>query len=257
MAKRDSGGGLSLRTKDASAGGGIDGAKAVVSEIGWVDEFTYGGRHKDKPQAALRVLLDIAGFEKPWEQHYSAGPSEKYEVVSDGDGIKSLGKAKGLNKNCSAYRFFEALEEAADAASIDIDDLLPELDGGGHSVRELEGKSVILGNVQFETVGGDKKDLPVIVGFSEDEEEDAPKGKAGKSKGGPSIEDQTGAIVKSLVDASSKPIKKSDLGNLVFQEDRKNPDIKAMMQLCFKDSFLSEIDGVEFDKKKGVLRAAD
>jgi hypothetical protein len=257
MAKRQTGGGLSLRSKDATKGGGIEGALATISEIGFVDEFTYGGRQKDNPQAALRVVFDIEGQEKPWEQHYSVGPSSKYEVLADGDGIKSLGKAGGLNEKCAALAFFRALEDAAEASELNIDDLMPELDEGGQSVRELEGKQVHLTNAKFETVGGDTKELIVIASFEDGDAEEAPKskGKSGGKSKGMSLEDATAAIIKSLVDAASKPIKTTDLGNLVYQEDKKNPDIKAMMQLCFKNSFLAGIDGVAFNKAKGTVAA--
>ena len=61
--------GFSPRTKDAVAGGGIDGARAVIAEIGTVEEFTYGGRFKSDPQAAVRVVYEVEGLEKPWEDH--------------------------------------------------------------------------------------------------------------------------------------------------------------------------------------------
>src|SRR3954462_742309 len=100
MSKRTTSGNarLSLRTKDATKGGGTEGALATIAEIGFVDEFTYGGRQKDKTQAAPRGEFHIEGFDKPWEQHYTVGPSERYEVVADGDGIRSLGKGTGLNE---------------------------------------------------------------------------------------------------------------------------------------------------------------
>ena len=250
MSKKQQSGGMSLRSKDAVSGGGTEGALATIAEIGFIDEFTYGGRHKDKPQAALRVQYDIDGMDKPWIDNYTCGPTERYEVVADGDGIKSTGKAEGLNKNSTAFKFFEALEAAAESSGLDIDELTPELDEGGHSVRPLEGRRVRLTNVKFETVGGDTKDLVVIGSF----EDEAPaKGKGTKPAGKSSVEDETRTIVESLLDAN-KSIKKADLGNLVYREDRKNPKIKDMMQLCFKDSFLASCG--EYDSKRGVLKAA-
>lgn len=256
--------GFSVRTKDATSGGGIEGAAAVIQEIHYVDEFTYGGRQKDKPQAALRVLYRIDGFDKPWEQHYSVGPSEKYEVVADGAGIRSAGKATGLNNKCSAYRFFEALEEAAEAAGIDLDELLPEIeDEGCQSVAELEGRAVTLTNVKFSTVGGDEKDLPVIGGFADSDEDEAPKGKAAKTAGkaaagkkGPSVEDKTTAAIEALIEEHTS-VKSGDLANLVYQANKKDADVKAMMNLCFKESFIAnEARPWTFDKKKKILRAA-
>jgi hypothetical protein len=256
-ASKNSVGGVSLLGKDATSGGGTEGALATIAEIGFVDEFTYGGRQKDKPQAALRVVFEIDGFDKPWEQHYTVGPSDKWESVEDGDGIRSLGKATGLNKNCVARLVLGSIEAAAEAQDIDIDELLPEMEGGGRSVRPLEGRSVRLTNTKYELPNGDTKEAICIASF--EAEDDAPKGKSGKSgakKGGASIEEATGEIVRSLLEDTAS-IKKGDLGNLVYQADRKNPDIKAMMQLCFKDSFLGSIEGVEFDKKRGVVKAAE
>ncbi len=263
MAKKSSGGGLSLRTKDAVDGGGTEGALATISEIGFVDEFTYGGRFKDSPSAALHVVFDIEGFNKPWDQHYSVGPSDKYEVIADGDGIKSLGKAEGLNRKCPAFGFIAALEEAA---GTDIDDLMPELDEGGNSVRPLEGKRVRLTNVKFETVGGDMKEYVVIAAFVDD----ASRGKAGKPANGKAtttssakasffgdIEEKTVETIKDLIEEHTS-VKKNDLANLVYAVNRKDPDAKAMMQIALKQSWIADEDRPwSFDAKKGILRAAE
>lgn len=245
--------GFSLRTKDATEGGGIEGAMATVAEIGFVDEFTYGGRQKDRPQAALRVEYHIEGFQKPWEQHYSLGPSDKYEVVLDGYGVTSTGKQQGLNKKSSAFAFFSALEEAAQDQ---IEDLCPEEDGV-FSVKPLEGIRVRLTNAKFTTVSGDTKDLVVIGSI----EEDAPapaKGRGGKAAASDfDVEDYTeNAIVALLEDKS--PLKKSDLANMVFQADRKHPQIKAAMQLALKDVWVFGDDRPwDADRKKGTIRARE
>ncbi len=253
--------GLSFRTKDATSGGGTEGAQANIKEIEWVDEFTYGGRQKDKPQAALRVVFVIDGFDKPWEQHYTAGPSEKYEVIADGDGLKSAsGKGTGLNKKCSAFRFMEELEKAVEASGLDIDDIMPDLAGGGSSVRELEGKDVILTNVKFETVGGDEKDMIVIAKFvdgDEDAKSSKPaKGKKGRPTGGDDLEADLEAIVVTLL-AGQPSIKVGDLPTLVYNVDRKDANAKALMQLAMKTAFVSDEDRPwSFDAKRGVLKAA-
>lgn len=250
---------FSLRTKDATSGGGTEGASAVIAEIGFVGEFTYGGRQKDKPQAALRVVFEIDGFDKPWEQHYSVGPAEKYDVVLDGYGIESTGKASGLNKSCSAFRFFEALEAAASESGVDIDDLVPVDDDDVMSVRPLEGRTVTLTNIKFTTVGGDEKDLVVIGGVSDDA---APaKGKGAKSKGGAAkstkaVDAATEEAVSALIEEHTS-VKKGDLANLVYQAHKKDAHVKAMMNLCFKEAWIADdARPWTYDKKKGVLRAA-
>lgn len=250
-------GGLSLRTKDATSGGGTEGALATISEIGFVDEFTYGGRQKDKPQAAIGVVYTIDGFQKPWDQHFTVGPSDKYEVVSDGDGIRSTGKATGLNDKSAAYAFFAAIEKAAEASNVDIDELLPN-DDGYTSVRPLEGRRVRLTNIKFTTVGGDVKELVVPGEFVDDEPATKGKsnGKAAKASSSESVEEKTEAAISKLLEDS--PVKKGDLANEVFGANRKDPDVKAMMNLCFKDAWISSDDRPwDFDKKKGVLKARE
>lgn len=254
--------GFSLRTKDATEGGGIEGALATIAEIGFVEEFTYGGRHKDKPAAALRVVFDIPGVgDKPWEQHYSVGPSDKYEVVDDGDGIRSTGKQVGLNKKSPAYFFFEHVEKAAEEASIDLDELLPEIEGEDvQSVRPLEGRTVKLTNAKYETVGGDTKEGIFIGSFEEDEAPAKSNGKSSKTSSKKSssddIEAKTIAAISELIEEHTS-VKKGDLANLVLAANKKDPDVKAMMNLCFKDAFVADEDRPwSFDKKKGILRAS-
>ena len=250
--------GFSLRTADATDGGGIEGALATITEIEFVSKFTYGGRQKDKPQAALRVEYKIEGFDKPWEQHHTVGPTEKYEVVADGDGIKALGKQTGLNKKSSAFAFFNAVETAAEQAHLDLDELLPEIDDENvHSIRPLEGRQVRLTNIKFETVGGDTKDLPVIASFETKEQSARGNGKSSASRGAGGVETKTEEAVKALLEAQTS-VKKGDLSDLVYQENKKDKDVRAMMQLCFKESWLSdEARPWSYDKKKGILREAD
>jgi hypothetical protein len=252
---------FSLRTKDATQGGGIEGALATIQEIGFIDKFTYGGRQKDNPQAALRVVYAVDGMDRPWEQNHTLGPAEKYEVIADGYGIRSAGKQSGLNSKCSAFAFFTALEAAAEESGVDIDEIVPD-EGGVFTVEPLEGRRVTLTNIKFETVGGDKKDLPVIASFiTEDTKPGKSNGKANGKSGGKQLaisvdEKLDNAIVALLEEAPS--IKKAKLSDLVFQANRKDADVKAMMNLTFKDTWLAdETRPFNYDRKKGVLTAKD
>lgn len=255
------GGGFSYRREDATDGGGVDGALATIAEIGFVEGFTYGGRHKDKPSIALRTVYEIEGFDKPWEDHWPVGDESKYELVNDGDGVRSLGKGKGLNRKSGAFFFFDALQEAIEAGSLNYEDVLPEIDGEGvPSVRELEGRRVRLASKPFTNVSGDTKDKAVIAGFEED---DAPaKGKAGGKKASKSndgdIEESTEKIISALLDgAKGNTLKQSNLSNLVYEDNRKDPDVKKYMNLAFKTSWVfDEARPWTADKKKGTISAA-
>lgn len=266
MAKKSSGGGFSLRPEDGTKGGGTEGAVATLTEIDFVQEFTYGGRYKDKPSSALRVVFEIDGFDKPWEQHYSIGPSDKYEVIEDGDSIKSTGKQSGLNEKCPAFAFLAAVSVAAGEAGLDIDELVPAIDDGCYSVAGLRDKRVKLTNKKLETVGGDMKEYILIATFEDgDETPKASKGKATASakpsskstrSSSDDIEQKTIDAVKELIEEHTS-VKKGDLANLVYQANKKDSDAKAMMQLCFKESWVADEDRPwSYDKKKGVLREA-
>ena len=258
MAKSKSSNGFSLRTKDAVDGGGTEGALAAITEIGFVEGFTYGGRQKDKPQIALHVVYAIEGFDKPWDQNYTVGPEDRYELVEDGDGVRGLGKAAGLNRKSTAYAFFAALEAAAESSDVDLDDLLPEIDGEDvQSVRPLEGRQVRLTNAKFETVSGDTKDLVVIGSFVSDEAPPAKAARGGKKTGSKNVEADTEAAIEALLADADNPVKKGEVPNLIYAADRKNPNIRAMMQVAFKESWLADEDRPwTYDKKRGVLKAA-
>lgn len=238
MAKKTA---MSVNAKDATEGGGIAGALATITEIENVQEFTYPGGGGNGTQAALRVVYDIEGQDKPWEQHYTYGKSDRYTVLDDGDSIEG----PGLNKGCNAFRWFAAAEEADGYDSFHDDG----------SVSAYKDKTVKLKNIPYETVGGDKKTLIVISSF---EEEDRPakgtksNGKTTKPAKGADITEQAQAAALAVVTEEEK-VKKTDLPGLVFQANKKDPNAKAMMQLCFKESFLSSIPGVEYDTKRGIL----
>lgn len=269
MAKRNSdGGGLSLRRKDAVKGGGTEGALATITEIGFIDEFTYGGTQRNNPAAALQVIFEIEGFKKPWEEHYSVGPSKKYEVIEDGDAIRPVsGNKTGLNESSPAFHFFSSIEDAAEKAGLDIDELLPELDNGANSVRPLQGRQVRLTNIKAKTVGGDEKEYRVIAEFVDAEQDEASarrsssngNGKtnsAGKRSSSDDIEAKTTEAIQSLIEEHTS-VKVGDLPNLVFQANKKDPDAKAMMQLAFKTAWLGDEERPwSFDKKKGLVREA-
>jgi hypothetical protein len=232
------------RRENATEGGGIDGALATIKEIGYVQEFTYGGR-QSKPQAALRVVFDIDDMEKPWEQHYTLGASSRYEVASDGYSVEGT-----LNKQSGAYRFFDHLQAAVEADSLDMDTYL------GESVEPLEGLRVRLKNVEYQTVGGEDKRAPVIAAIIEEDKK--AKGKGGKAAA-KSVDpaDEAEALIEELLSEKS-PIKKGDLPTLLGQAAKKSPNVKAIVQQAFKESWLfSEDRPWDSDRKKGVVKVRE
>lgn len=239
----------SLRKSDQTQGGG--GPKtATVSEIEFVGEFDYGGR-QSKAQAALRVVFTIDGFQKPWEQHCTIGPAEAWEVVEGGDGIqRANGKAGGLNENSNAGRFFGALEDNVSGA-MDMDDVLPD-----STVRALRGALVTIDKLQYETVGGDTKEMFVITGI---EALGGTKGKkaAGKtSNGGGNVDAATEAVILELFDG--KPLKTKEVPNLISVAAKGNPNVRAMMQLAFKDVWLFDSKRPwDSDRKKMTITAKE
>jgi hypothetical protein len=267
MAKQQKQAGFSFKREDATDGGGIEGALATIDEIGFVEGFTYGGRHKDKPVIALRTVYRVEGLEKPWEDHWPVGDESKYELVSDGDSVRSLGKGTGLNRKSGAYFFFDHLQTAIEEGDLDYEDVLPEIDGEGcRSVRELEGKQVRLTVKPFTNVSGDTKDKAVIASFVGEDEAPAKatgrtkaNGKVGTAKGSSAddIAEKAETVVVALIETKTS-VKKGDVANLIHQEAKKDPDVKAMMQLGFKESWLADEDRPwTYDKKKGVLRAKE
>lgn len=248
---------FSARAKDAVAGGGINGAIATIEKARVLQEFTYGGRFRDNPSAAIELTFD-PGFEwKP--ENYSIGASNSWRVSKDGYTVVAIGNQEGLNTATAGYLLMKSIDEAAEAAGIDIDDLVPHTESeDGFSVEGLEGRTVRLAQVPFTTKGGDEKQKVVIGAFIVD-------AVAGKSNGGgkkatrssdESAEEKTAAAVLALLEDTSR-IKFADLGNLIFDAHRKDPDAKKMMKLAMTDEFVAGIEGVAFDKKKGVLTAAE
>ena len=247
--KAASEGNLSFLREDQEQGGGFSGALATIDEIECVDDFTYGGTIKNK-QAALRWSLTIDGYDKPWEDHFTFGPADSYEVVDDGASIKSTTGTAGVSKTCVAAKFFDVAQEALEAADLDP----TEFFGAGFSVKPLEGKQIRLKNVTYETQAGDTKQKLMIGSFDDDA---APKknGKATTSRTakGPNVEQQTEAIIEGLLEDTPK-LKKVDLTNLIYKADKKNPAIKNMMTTATKDSWLADEDRPwDYDRKKGVL----
>lgn len=234
---------MSTRTASAVEGGGTEGAVATITEAQYVGEFSYASGQEGG--AAIFVVYDIPGFKKPWEQNYSLGKSAAYTVLDNGDRI--VGK---LNKNSNGFRLLSAIETAASEAGI-LDDVLPE-DG---SIAELRGRTVVLTNVKYTTVGGDEKELVVPAKFVEGAT--SAKGSAKSAKNGSGdVEGELEGIIVGLLQ-TNPTIKKADLSKLVFDAARKNPGIKAMSQLCYKEAWYGSDDRPwNFDNKKGTLKAS-
>lgn len=243
--------------------------QAVLTEIHWVPEFTYGGRYKDKPSTALFTSFDIQGFTKPWEDHWTIGPSDRYEVSQDGYTVLPLGTHTGLSRKSSGYFFFAALEKALLAQGLSRDEYVST--DQGLDVQALEGLHVRLVNAEFKDFGGDTKEKKVIGEIVLDAPAktgraarpsngrvDQPNRQAAKTmtsrSNGEAIEDKAEAAIRAIIEDQTS-VKTGDLANLVFQANRKDADVKAMMNLCFKDRFLAGLDGLEV--KKGLLRAVE
>lgn len=244
MSKQD---GFSARRDDAVDGGGIEGALATMDEVVIVDDFTYGG--KFDAQVALKVTYDIDGMERPWEQNYTFGKPDKYEVLRDGDGLRATGKKQALNKKSVAYVFFSALEDAAVKSGLDFNDLTTA--DGEFDISPLRGRQVRLTNTEYETAGGDKKEAIVIDEFVGD----APKAKGKTAATKPSnVEAKATAAIERLIEEHTS-VKLSDLATQVLNDNRKDPDAKAMMQLALKKAWV-EAEARPWTVTKGVLRAS-
>lgn len=250
--------GFSLRTADASEGGGVDGALATIEECQFVEGFTYGGRHKDSPKIALSTSFRIDGFDKPWSDNWVVGDEANYELVNDGDGVRCLGKARGLNKKSAAYFFFTHLEEAINESGIDYDELLPEIDGEGvQDVSNLKGRRVRLAMAPFTNMSGDAKDKAVIAAFVEDAPVAKTNGKVASKPNGKAApaEDDIEVKAVSMVEGvlGNKPVKKHDVINLLLKAHRSDPDIKKILNLVQGPWVSSDERPWEFDSKKGTL----
>lgn len=239
---------LSLNSADGTEGGGTEGALATIKEIEFVDEFDYGGRSNAKgTQAALRVLFAIDGFEKDWEQHYTVGPSKNFEVLDKGNSIKSLGKQKGLNKGCNAYLWLTTAEKAEGYDNYHSEG----------SVEDYEGKQVRLTNVDYETVSGDKKKMICIAAFVEATNGNGKGSAKAKASLSDAISDKTDAAIAALLEDTPK-IKRKELANEIYNANKKDGDVKAMMQQAFKDSWVGDADrSFTWDRKKDVITAKD
>lgn len=239
---------LSLNAADGTEGGGTEGALATIKEIEFVDEFDYGGRSNAKgTQAALRVLFAIDGFEKDWEQHYTVGPSKNFEVLDKGNSIKSLGKQKGLNKGCNAFRFLNAAEGAEGYENYHAEG----------SVADYEGLQVRLTNLDYETVSGDKKKMITIAAFVEATNGNGKGSTKGKAAAADSISDKTDEAIEALLKTTPK-IKRKELANEIYNANKKDSDVKAMMQMAFKDQWVGDaVRSFTWDRKKDVITAKD
>lgn len=246
-------GNASLRKADQTQGGNAK--EATITELKFVDDFDYGGRQSEA-QAALYYEYEIDGFQRPWDGHASVGPASQWEVVDDGDGIKRAnGKDGGLNDSSTAGRWFAALCDAIEAQGLDFDEVLPD-----NTVRALRGARVTLTNLKYQTVGGDEKEMKVIDSIIELGGGGKKKAGKGGSKGADKsvdVESATEAVILELLDEKS-PIKKGDLPTLIGSAAKKNPQVKAMVQLAFKDAFtLSPDRPWDVDKKKGTIAKRD
>lgn len=245
---------MGLKREDAGAGGGIEGAAATIETAIFVDDFNYGNPSMAK-QAALFVNFEIDGFDKAWAQNYTLGKAPAYELGDDGYTIK--GK---LNTGSVAYRFFDAFQKACEDQGLNVDDYLE-----GSSVKGLNGLRVRLTKVPYETAGGDPKEAIVVGSILTDE---APAKKAipvnGNSKERKSfarpvvdVSDATEAVIVGLLDATPV-IKKGDLPQLVAAAAKKDPNVKAMTQQCFKESWLAdEARPWTYDRRAGRLKAKE
>jgi hypothetical protein len=246
---------FSTRREAAVEGGG----KPAKLEVCWVPEFNYGGGNY-KPNAALRTTYHIEGMQKPWEDHWNMGPSEQFEVSKDGYSLRRIAGPSGLNKASAGFFFFDALQTALETSGLDIDEYVIEEDGT-INIEPLDGLMVTLVNKDFTNVSGDTKEKKVIAGFVADaptsKSKNGSKGSTSSKNGGGNVEAKTIKAIEKLL-AEDSPIKKGDLANLLMQANKKDPDVKAMMELCFKDKFIADENRPwEFNSKRGTLVAVE
>lgn len=244
----------SLRKADRTTGG--NSREATITQLKFVDDFDYGGRQK-KVQTALYYEYEIDGFQKPWDGHAAVGPATQWEVVDGGDGIrKANGKDEGLNENCVADKWFAAVEAAVEAQGLDIDDVLPD-----NTLVALRGARVLLKDAKYETVGGDEKEIKVIDQILElgNAKKTAKGGKAKAGGAAKSVDIEAAAenVILELLQEKS-PLKKADLPTLIAGAAKKDPNVKAMTQLAFKDAWVFGEDRPwDSNRKKGTIETRE
>lgn len=120
--------------------GGLKGGGGLFNGDGTLRPFTFSaiapGDKKAGKWAYIVLAFQADGKEKVDTQHLFLGGVDRYEFEEGGDTAKSLNKdgeeseKSTIGKKTPAGRFFATLVDAAEAAEVDPDSILPDLEGG-------------------------------------------------------------------------------------------------------------------------------
>lgn len=241
---------VSYRTTDGVEGGGLEGIRFTVIEAGCVSDFDYQGKAERGTQAALRLLYELTAADgRTWQrdQHYTAGPSTRYQASDDGNFIEPLFETKkdaGLNKSSNLFLFAQALEEA-DA------DLYERFCDQGAEV--LIGITGTLGNVVNPVSG---KPVPVFGSVTNEGSRQATRA-ARKGNGQAAdvdLDEITAAAIVDILAEADEPVKIDTLSKAVMASQKGHPQLKAMLQLAMRKSWVTAEDRPwSHNAKKGTI----
>jgi hypothetical protein len=247
--KQEQKAGASLRASDMVEGGGLlDDVEATITNIRFA-LWDYGGRVADQIPA-VEVELETDNGEKA-TQYWSAGKSKDWVPSADGRRLEPIGNAKGINVSSNAGILLTSIVNAGFPEDKIGDDISVFEGMVAHFIRVPAPKRSGLAKAP-RADGRDFGEATIltvdkIVKLPWEKGKVARGGATSKASGaGARAPEQaqdltTKATETAMAILADNPggIPKAKLATTVFQSLKDDPDRNAIVQIVYKDDFLS------------------
>lgn len=255
-------------------GGFLNNVAGLVTQVEWTTENPGQAKSKkDFTSLFFRIFVKTDGADDTVDTHLFAGDGDAFEI--DGTTLKPLEEGYSLGAGTGTATFIESLIEAGfpenllfnESDEIDFSAIV----GGRYQFvqRKNEELTKKLGKRKDKKTGKeyDRVDLvvdrilelPSAKGSKAGKASSKPAGKAGKAAASSDVSEVATAALLRYLEAADGEITKNKIRTKVltdkeFSKDRELKD--AVTKLLIDDDFLSEVEGTEFDAKKGVVTTA-
>lgn len=275
--------------------GGLKGGGGLFNGDGTLRPFTFSaiapGDKKKGEWAYIVLAFQADGKEKVDTQHLFLGGVDQYQFEEGGDTAQSLTKdgeeaeKSTIGKKTPAGRFFATLYAAAEAAGLDPDSFLPDLEGGDPlNFDGIDGLRVTLGQEKDEKgtakrgqrVGSDGNSydrtntiVEAVLGEPEaaGKSTKGAKGAKGGKKDDTAARDKADAIVLQLIADAQKADKKNKTGETpvskfkmaALRQLAKDSDKDAVIKLLGSEEYrtdAAERDVFNYDEDAETVSAA-
>ncbi len=237
---------VSILPSEAQEGGGgvVQAVQGAILTFECVSYDYNGSVAVPVPAVHVHGEYELEGEAAEFEEYYSAGDPSRLRPKKDGTGFQALQEGAGLTKTCKTMQLLDSIVSAnggdediltggikgLDGINVNME-RKPDIERAGLEQKVGARKRTILLVTEINAMPGEtpkKKGKPVA---------GKPVAKAGAPGKAKALRQKTITAIEAAIEAAGGKVEGENIGQLVFRANKKDSEVKAMVELITADDF--------------------